>query len=105
MPAREESLPALALRTVEDAKEVARAEVALVKARATAKVAHYRMPVILFAVAGVLMLAALPALLVGLILALATVVGPGWATAIVIGVTVLLAGGLAAFASSRLKAQ
>ncbi|MDF2495911.1 phage holin family protein [Sphingomonas sp.] len=70
-----------------DAKEAAQAEVALAKARAAFAATRYKWAAVYFSIAGVLALAALIALLVGLILTLATVIGPGWATAaVVVGV-------------------
>ncbi|ONF97187.1 phage holin family protein [Sphingomonas jeddahensis] len=70
-----------------DAREAAQAEVALVKARAGFAVTRYKWAVVYFGAAAVLALAALIALLVGLIMALAPLIGPGWATlAVVAGV-------------------
>lgn len=96
------SIPHLVGRLTEDAREVARAEIALAKAKAGAAVTRYRTAAVYFAVAGVLALAALIALLVGLILTLATLVGPGFATLIVIGVTLGIAGALAYAGKARL---
>lgn len=87
----EESFPQLVSRVVDDAKEVARAEIDLVKAQVTAKLAAYRGAVVLFAVAALLTLVALGGLIVGLILTLAQYLGAGWATLIVIGATFALA--------------
>ena len=101
--ASEESLPELVSRAVDNAKEVVRAEAALAKAQAVAKVGGYRNPVILFAVAGLLALAALFGLIDGLILTLAPQVGPGWATVIVIGAVLALAGLLGWLGSRGLK--
>ncbi len=103
MAVREESLPELVSRVVDDAKEVARAEVDLVKAQAVAKVAGYRAPAILLVVAAFLASAAVPALLVGLILTLSPRVGPGWATLIVILVTLTIAGLLAKLGIDRIR--
>ncbi len=96
------SIPHLVARLTSDAREVAQAEIALAKAKAGATIARYRTAAAYFAVAGVLALAALIALLVGLILALATLVGPGFATLIVIGVTLAIAAVLALAGKSRL---
>lgn len=85
-----------------DAREFAAAEVQVAKAKALEKVNRYKNAGIFFAIAAVLALAGLIALLVGLILTLATLVGPGWATLIVIGVTFLIAGVLAMVGKSRL---
>lgn len=90
--ATEDSIPHLVSRVVDDAKEVARAEVELVKARAAEKVAGYRAAAILFAVAGLLALGAFGGLIVGLLLILSVALGPGWATLIVVGVLLGLAG-------------
>ncbi len=96
------SIPHLVSRLTGDAREVARAEIALAKAKAGAAMTRYRTAAVYFAVAGVLALAALVALLVGLILSLATLVGPGLATLIVIGVTLAIACALAFAGKSRL---
>ena len=67
-----------------DAREAAQAEVALAKARAAFAVTRYKWAAVYFGAAAVLALAAFIALLVGLILTLATLIGPGWATAAVV---------------------
>lgn len=69
---------------IEDGKAYARAEVGLVKAIAKAKADALKLPGILFGVAFLLGIAAIVALAVGVVMALATMVGP-------------LAGGIAAF--------
>ena len=86
-----------------DAREMAQAELALVKARASHSAARYKSAAIYFAIAGVLALAALIALLVGLIMTLATLIGPGLATLAVVGVVLLIAGILAMIGKSRLS--
>lgn len=78
-----------------DARELAHAELALAKARGLDLVDRYRIPAVLFVVAGALGFAALIALLVGLIATLTPIVGAGLATVIVVGVTLLVAGLLA----------
>lgn len=87
----DEGVSTLVHRAVEDARELARAEVALVKAKVGERTTAYKAAGAYFAVAGVLALAALEALLVGLILSLATLWGPGWATAAVVGGTLVIA--------------
>lgn len=87
----------------EDAKEVARAELALQKTKASEIAGRYKNAVIFFAVAGVLALAGLIALLVGLIETLATKVGPGFATLIVVGLVFVIAGVLAVIGKNRLS--
>lgn len=87
---------------IEDGREVARTEVALQKAKLQVRVDRYRTAAIWFAVAGVLALAALIALLVGLILALATLIGPLGATAVVCGVVLAIAAISALLGRNRL---
>ena len=93
---------ALVGRLVDDAKGLAHAEVALVKAKAGERVDAYKGAAIFFGAAGVLALAALIALFVGLILTLATVVGPGFATLIVVIVVLVIAGVLGWIGSRKL---
>ena len=97
------SITTLVTRLVDDTKHVVRAEVDVVKAKAGERVEAYKGAAIFFSVAGVIALAALIALLVGLILALATLIGPGWATLAVVGGSFALAGVLAMIGSGRLK--
>lgn len=97
----EETFPELVSRVVDDAKEVARAEVDLVKARAAAKLAGYRGAVALFAAAGLVGLLALIGLVVGLILTLSQYLGAGWATLIVVGALLAVAGLLGWLGSQR----
>jgi hypothetical protein len=96
-------LPQLVGRLVDDAKGVARAEMAAVKARVAERAQAYQGAAIFFGAAAVLALAALIALLVGLILTLATLVGPGWATLIVVAAVLAVAGVLAWIGSRRLR--
>ena len=100
----DQTVSALVARLVTEARGLAGAEVALVKARVGERVSAYKNAVIFFAIAGVLALAALIALLVGLILTIATLVGPGFATAIVVVVTLVLAGVLGIIGKGRLAA-
>lgn len=101
----QDSLGELFSRLVEDARAAAKAEVDLVKLRATTAVARYKAASIYFAAAGVLALAALIALLVGLIMTLTPAVGPGFATMIVIGAVLLLVAVLALVGRSKLRAE
>lgn len=101
--APEPGLTDLVSRLTGDAKDVARAEIALQKAKVGEAVARYRNAVIFFAVAGVLALAGLIALLVGMIETLATLTGPGLATLIVVGGTFLVAAILAVIGKNRLS--
>lgn len=103
--AGEDSIGELFTRLAHDAKDAAQAEVALVRARATSLLTRYKGAAIFFGAAGVLSLAALVALLVGLIMTLTPTTGPGLATLIVVGVVLLLAGILAMVGRSKLRAE
>jgi len=98
----EESVATLVSRLVDETRGLAGAEVALYKARIGERVVAYRNAAIFFAIAAVLALAALIALLVGLIETLATLVGPGFATAIVVVSVLVIAGVLAMIGKGRL---
>lgn len=98
-----EGVPGLVGRLIEDTRALAGAEVALYKAKLAERVAAYKGAVVFFAAAGILALAALIALLVGLILSLATLIGPGLATAAVVIAVFAIAGVLAMVGSGRLK--
>ena len=95
-------LPQLVVQLVDDAKDVARAEIAVVKAKASERIGAYQGAAIFFAAAGILALGAFGALLVGLILTLATKIGPGFATLIVVGVVLIVAGALAWIGKGKL---
>lgn len=88
---QEDGVAALVGRLVDDGRSVVAAEIALYKAKAAERVDAYRSATIFFAIAGVLALAGLIALLVGLILSLATLIGPLGGTAIVVGIVFVLA--------------
>ncbi|MCU6453450.1 phage holin family protein [Sphingomonas sp. A2-49] len=98
----DEGIGTLVSQLVEDVRGLAGAEVALVKARVGERASAYRNAAIFFAVAGVLALAALVALLVGIIMALATLIGPGLATAAVVLATLAIAAVLAIVGKGRL---
>ncbi|GAA0671400.1 fatty acid desaturase [Sphingomonas insulae] len=98
----DEGIGALVSQFVEDARGLASAEVALVKARIGERASAYKNAAVFFVVAGVLALAALIALLVGLILSLATVIGPWLATAAVVVGTLAIAAVLAIVGKGRL---
>lgn len=87
----EAGIGALIGQLTEDAKDYARAEVEYVKAVAQAKVIEVKGAAIAAVLALALALAAAIGLIVGAILTLATLVGPGWATLIVVGVALLIA--------------
>ena len=100
--AADEGVGTLVHRAVEDARDLARAEVALVKAKVGERATAYKNAAIFFGAAATLALSAVTALLVGLILSLATLVGPGGATAIVVVGTFVLAGILALVGKGKL---
>ena len=104
VPIEEPGIGQLVSQLAVDAREMALAEVALVKARASASVTRYKSAAVFFAIAGVLALAALIALLVGLIMTVATLIGPGWATLAVVGTVLLIAVILGLIGKSRLTA-
>lgn len=98
-----ETLTTLVGRLVDDSRNLVGAEIALYKARGLERVSRYKSAAIFFVAAGVLALAGLIALLVGLILSLATLIGPLGATAIVVVVVLVAAGILAMIGKSRMK--
>lgn len=100
--AEEESVAALVGQLVDDTRDLASAEIALYKAKAAERVGAYKSAILFFAVAGVLALAALIALLVGLILSLATLIGPGLATAAVVVTVLVIAAVLGIIGKGRL---
>ena len=86
-----------------DGKAYVQAEIAYYKALAADKGGKAGIAAAYGAGAAVLAIAGLVALLIGLILTLATLVGPGWATLIVVGVTFALAALLALVARSKAR--
>lgn len=113
MPSLEEELPGtpeqrvgigtLIGRLVEDGKSYARAEIGYVKALAGERVRAARTGAI-FLVAGLVLLhGALIALFVGLVLSLATVVGPLWAMLIVVAAASAIGGVLAKIGLSHFQ--
>lgn len=75
----------------EDAKDYARAEVDYLKAVTRLKLAEIKGAAIAAILAFALALAAAIGLIVGAILTLATLVGPGWATLIVVSISLVVA--------------
>lgn len=101
-PAEDESVSTLVSRLVAESRALASAEVEVYKAKAGERIAAYKSAAIFFAAAAVLALSAVTALLVGLIMTLATLVGPGWATAIVVIAVFAVAGVLGLIGKNRL---
>lgn len=100
----DEGVTATIVQVAEDAREYASAQVALYKALATARFRAAKTGLVLGVAAAVLGVSALTALLVGLVLTLSTLVGPGGATAIVVVATLVIAGILGKMAATRLSA-
>jgi hypothetical protein len=90
------------VQVVDDGKAYAAAQVALYKALALARWRIAQGGLIFAAVAAVLGLSAVTALLVGLILSLAPLIGPLGATAVVILATLVIAGVLGWLAARRI---
>ena len=88
----EEGVGELFGRLVDDGKAFARAEIGYYRALAAVKAGQANGGVILIVAAVLIASACITALLVGLILSLATLVGPGLATLIVIVSALALAG-------------
>lgn len=88
---------------IEDGKAYARAEVGLVKAMATAKANAVKLPAILFGVAFLLCLAAITALAVGVVMALATLIGPLAGGIVTFLLFAAVAGGLAWYGVTLLR--
>ncbi|KQN37717.1 hypothetical protein ASG37_11910 [Sphingomonas sp. Leaf407] len=99
----DEGLGTVISRVVSDGKAYAQAEFTLWKSVATTRGAQAGIAAGLGVGAALVALAALTALLVGLILTLATLVGPGWATLIVVVVALLVAALMARMAMGRVR--
>lgn len=91
-------------RLVDDGEDFIRAEVGLYRAQAGAKLLDARWIAAAFGAAILLGQGVLIASLVGLILALAPRLGPGWATLIVVGITLAAIALLIRIGVRRLKA-
>lgn len=100
--AQDASISQLVSQLAGDAREAAQAEVALVKAKAAFAVTRYKWAAVYFGAAAVLGLAGLIALLVGLIMSLATLIGPGFATLAVVLAVFAAAGVLALMGKAQL---
>jgi len=87
-------LGALVGRLADDARAYADAEANFYRTLAAKRLGEARVGLVLGGVAALLALAAAIALIVGLVLALATLVGPGAATLIVVLITAAIAAGL-----------
>ena len=99
----EESVGELLQRLVEDGKGYVHAEIGYYRTLVEAKLGAARSGLVLAAIALVLLFAAAIALVVGLVLTLATLVGPGFATLIVVVGMAAIAALLGWIAWARLK--
>ncbi|THD35130.1 MAG: phage holin family protein [Sphingomonas sp.] len=96
-----ESIPALVSRLIDDGEEFVRAELKLYRARLFSRIDEARNAIILAVIALALVQAVIVAALVGLLIVLTRLIGPGGATGIVVVVGLALAG-LLAFLAYRL---
>jgi Putative Actinobacterial Holin-X, holin superfamily III len=86
-----QSLPDLFVELVDDGRDWLNAEIAVYRAEARRRLIIAGIGLGLMTLAAALVAGTLVAMLVGVVFALAPVVGPGWATAIVIAVALLIA--------------
>lgn len=98
----DEGITTLVGQLVDETHSLLNAEVALYKARIAERATAYKNAAVFFVAAGVLALAGLIALLVGLIVSLATLIGPGLATAAVVLTVFIIAGVLGIIGKRRL---
>lgn len=103
VPEPDEPIGTMFARVAQSGKDYARAEMDRQKLRAGIYAAGARDAGILLGIAAVLGLAAVVALLVGLIFTLSDPLGPLGATAVVVIVTLVIAGVLAVMARARLR--
>lgn len=99
----DESIGDLFGRLVDDAKGFGRAELDYYRVLVRERLRAAKASLWMGAVAGALALAASVALVVGLVLTLAPLVGPGWATLIVVGVSLALASVMGWLAWQQIK--
>ena len=102
-PGDDNSIVTLLTRAVADAQSVARAEIDLQKARLVARVDEAKNAVVLLVGAVVAGSLALTGLVVGALMILTPLVGPVWATVIVVGVLLVAAGLLGWLAVRQFK--
>jgi len=101
-PNGERPVGELVHQLIEEGKAYARAEVGLVKAIASSKARALTLPAALFAAAFIFALAAVTALAVGVVIALATFVGPLLAGIAGLLIFAAIAGGLGWYGAQRL---
>ena len=104
-PGAERPVGELVHQLIEDGKAYAQAEIGLVKAIASAKASALALPVGLFVAAFLIGMAALNALVFGVVLALAKLIGPLLAGVAGMVLFLAIAGALAWYGLSRLKRE
>lgn len=102
-PQGERPIGELVSELIDDGKAYARAEFDLAKAIATAKARALAMPAVLFGAAFVFALAAVTALAVGVVMALAKLIGPLLAGLVGLLIFAAIAAGLGWYGAERLK--
>lgn len=102
-PPDDESIGALFSRLAEDAERVVRAEIALFRAKLVDRVGQAAGALVFGALALLLAQSAIFGLVVGLIIILCDPVGPIWATVIVVGGVLALAGLMGWIALTKAK--
>ena len=102
-PQGERPIGELVSELIDDGKAYARAEFDLAKAIATAKARALAMPAALFGAAFVFALAAVTALAVGVVMALAKLIGPLLAGLVGLLIFAAIAAGLGWYGAERLK--
>lgn len=102
-PQGERPIGELVSELIDDGKDYARAEFDLAKAIAAAKARALAMPAVLFGAAFVFALAAVTALAVGVVMALAKLIGPLLAGLVGLLIFAAIAAGLGWYGAERLK--
>jgi hypothetical protein len=102
-PQPDDSITSLVSRLIDDGEEFVRAELKLYRARLFSRLGEARNAILLAIGAFVLGQAVLVAALVGLLMTLRRLVGPGWATLILVGGGALVAAIMAWAAWSLVK--
>ena len=102
-PHEERPVGDLVHQLVEEGKAYARAEIGLAQAIVAEKAKALALPAALFGVAFILALAAITALAVGVVMALATFLGPLLAGIVGLLIFAALAGGLGWYGAQRVK--
>ncbi|HUP66918.1 MAG TPA: phage holin family protein [Sphingomicrobium sp.] len=102
-PEAERPVGELVHQLIEEGKAYARAEIGLLKAIGSAKAKAFVLPTILFGAALICALAAVTALAVGVVLALARLIGPLAAGFIGMLVFAGIAGGLGWYGADRIR--